>query len=86
MDFLQKQVGRFRKQSDYFKITLKPVSMQVNVHVDSTFYLIFKRGPLVVETKKHEIKAAREFCKIIFTDETFTRVSGFYKDKNGKYQ
>ena len=90
MDFFSKKLARFGKASENYRVTLRPIELKVNVFDPQTeFALIFKRGPQKDPTKRYKAQAPKyggHMQTVEFDGEIFSRVSGFFKEKDGKFQ
>ena len=90
MNFLSKQIGRFGKTSENYRVTFVPLELKVNVFdPDTEYQLVFKRGPQKDPTKRYKAisqKSGMHMQTVEFDGEIFSRVSGFYKEKDGTFQ
>ena len=66
-----------------------PLELKVNVFDPETEYqLVFKRGPQKDSTKRYTAqsqKTGMHMQTVEFDGELFSRVSGFYKEKDGTF-
>ncbi|CDW81716.1 UNKNOWN [Stylonychia lemnae] len=88
MDFLSKQMARVGKQNVNLEINFQPLLLKVNVTKPGEYQLFFKRGPQTNETKKYNLdkSSGMSITELIFENESFTKVSGFYQEKDGTFQ
>lgn len=90
MDFFSKKLARFGKSSENFLVVFRPLVLKVNVFdSDTKFQLSFKRGPQKDSTKKYSAQESTNgvaMQAVIFENEEFSRISGFYKEKDNTYQ
>ena len=90
MNFLTKTIGRIGKTSENYRVTFKPLELKVNVFdPDTEYQLVFKRGPQKDPTKRYKAitpKPGMHMQTVEFDGEEFSRVSGFYREKDGKFQ
>jgi hypothetical protein len=90
VDFFTKKIARMGKTEDKYRVNFKPLELKVNVFdPDTEFQLVFKRGPQKDPSKKYKAQAPKSgmhMQTVEFDGEEFSRVSGFYKEKDGKFQ
>ena len=90
MDFLSKKIARLGKTTENYLVVFRPLVLKVNVFDDDTLFQIsFKRGPQKDSTKKYKAQESGSgvsMLSIVFDNEEFSRVSGFYKEKDGTFQ
>ena len=73
------------QQKIQMKIILTFVEVSVLTPVAGEFYFQWKRGPQEDMTKNYYFGQNNDVKKLVMEDK-FERISGFYKDKNGKFQ
>jgi hypothetical protein len=70
-----------------YRVTFMPLELKVNVFdPDTEYQLVFKRGPQKDPTKRYKAaqqKSGMHMQTVEFDGEIFSRVSGFYKEKDG---
>ncbi len=89
MDFFKKNIARLGKTSENYRVSFRPLELKVNVfEAESEYQLAFKRGPQKDVTKRYKPtapKAGVHMQTVEFEGELFSRVSGFYKEKDGTF-
>jgi hypothetical protein len=91
MDFLKKKLSRVGYNLCHYKVTVKPLSLELVIDQPGEVWVQFKRGRHVESTQKYTVEAKAGFGRQnvvvnINPEETLVRVSDFYKGKDGSLQ
>ena len=96
MDFIKRKVSRIGYQMCYYKVLIKPITLDLVIESSGEAWIQFKRGRHRECSEKHRLEATgfgRQKMSIAFSEsEVLARVSDFYKskgvvqDKKAKFQ